>query len=149
MGLDYSPSGKYYYAWEGDESDTVMQYLSITNKFGEHNRDNMYRWETAGYLNWSNALVADIMDSEDAWKVFLLVDAADFLAQRARSRFDSWQYLAAVSDARVAYGLLVTAADTIGVSSEKLSSARRMLPPSRIEKYVCRPRALIEALANR
>ena len=149
MGLDYGPSGKYYYAWEGDESDTVMQYLSITNKFGEHNRDNMYRWETAGYLNWSNALAGDIMNSEDAWKVSLLVFFADSLAQRARSRFDSWQYLAAVSDARLAYGLLVTAADAIGVSSEKLATARRMLPPSRIEKYVCRPRALLEALALR
>ena len=100
FGLDYGASGKYYYAWEGDESDTVMQYLSITNKFGEHNRDNMYRWETAGYLNWSNALAGAIMDSEDSWKVILLVHAADALAQRARSRFDSWQYLAAVSDAR-------------------------------------------------
>jgi hypothetical protein len=149
LGLDYGASGKYYYAWEGDESDTVMQYLSITNKFGEHNRDNMYRWETAGYLNWSNALAGAIMASEDARKVFLLVHAADFLAQRARSRFDSWQYLAAVTDARVAYGLLVTAADLIGVSSETLSAARTMLPPSRIEKYVCRPRALLEALANR
>ena len=97
LGLDYGASGKYYYAWEGDESDTVMQYLSITNKFGEHNRDNMYRWETAGYLNWSNALAGAIMASEDAWKVFLLVHAADFLAQRARSRFDSWQYLTAVT----------------------------------------------------
>jgi hypothetical protein len=149
LGLDYGPSGEFLYAWEGDESDTVMQYLSITNKFGEHNRDNMYRWETAGYLNWSNALAGAIMESEDAWKVFLLVHAADTLAARARSKFDSWQYLSAVNDARLAYGLLVTAADAIGVSSSRLSAARMMLPPSQIEKYVCRPRALIEALANR
>ncbi|HEY0285337.1 MAG TPA: hypothetical protein VGC23_08110, partial [Vicinamibacterales bacterium] len=149
LALDYGASGEYYYAWEGDESDTVMQYLSITNKFGEHNRDNMYRWETAGYLNWSNALAGAIMDSEDADDVFYLVQAADFLAQRARSRFNSWQYLTAVTDARLAYGLLVTAANHIGVSSERLTAARMMLPPSRIEKYVCRPRALTEALANR
>jgi hypothetical protein len=149
LELDYGPSGPFLYAWEGDESDTVMQYLSITNRFGEHNRDNMYRWETAGYLNWSNALAGAIMDSEDAWKVSLLVHAADALAHRARSRFDSWQYLASVNDARLAYGLLATAADAVGVSSAALSAARRMLPPSRIEKYVCRPRALVEALANR
>ena len=84
LGVDYNPGGQYYYAWEGDESDTVMQYLSITNRFGEHNRDNMYRWETAGYLNWSNALAGAIMDSEDADDVALLVHAADSLAQRAR-----------------------------------------------------------------
>jgi hypothetical protein len=149
LGIDYNPDGKYYYAWEGDESDTVMQYLSITNRFGEHNRDNMYRWETAGYLNWSNALAGAIMDSEDADDVALLVRAADSLAQRARSQLGSWQYLAAVSDARLAYSLLVAAANQIGVSSETLSMARTMLPPSRIQKYVCRPRARLEALANR
>ena len=149
LGLDYGPSNEYMYAWAGDESDTVMQYLSITNRFGEHNRDNMYRWETAGYLNWSNALAGDIIKSEDSWKVFLLLRAADALAERARSRFNSWQYLAAVNDARQAYAILVTAADAIGVSSETLSTARLMLPPSRIEKYVCRPRALAEALASR
>ena len=125
-----------------------MQYLSITNRFGEHNRDNMYRWETAGYLNWSNALAGDILDSADARHVALLVHAADILAQRARSRLESWQYLAAVSDTRLAYSLLVAAANR-SACPRPLAAARRMLPPSRIVKYVCRPRALLEALANR
>ena len=80
LDLDYGPGGQYWFAWEGDESDTVMQYLSITNEFGEHNRDNMYRWETAGYLNWSNALAADILASPDAGQVTMLLKAADALA---------------------------------------------------------------------
>ena len=149
LDLDYGPGNEYWFAWEGDESDTVMQYLSITNEFGEHNRDNMYRWETAGYLNWSNALAADILASPDAHQVTLLVRAADALALRARHRFDSWDYLDGVRNARQAYALLAAAADAIGVSSARLDAARRMLPPSRIEKYVCRPRALAEELANR
>ncbi len=148
LDLDYGPGGQYWFAWEGDESDTVMQYLSITNEFGEHNRDNMYRWETAGYLNWSNALAADILASPDAHRSPCCCGPRTRL-RSAPIAFDTWDYLDAVRNARQAYALLVAAADAIGVSSARLDAARTMLPPSRIEKYVCRPRALAEELANR
>ena len=125
-----------------------MHYLSLTNGFGEHNRDNMYRWETAGYLNWANALAGDILASPDADRVWFLTIAADALAARARSRFDRWRYLDAVEDARHAYAFLSAAADLIGVSSARLSTARTPLPASQIRKYVCRPRDLVEQLAG-
>jgi hypothetical protein len=144
LNIDYGPSGGLYFAWEGDESDTVMHYLGLTNRFGEHNRDNMYRWETAGYLNWANALAGAILADPDADHVFFLMLAADALAARAKSRFNSWRYGEAVEDARNAYGILVAAAHFIGVSSESLSMARMPLPPSRIQKYICRPRDLVE-----
>ena len=60
-----APSGPFYFAWLGDESDTVMHYIAVSNGFGRHNQDNMYRWETAGYLNWANALAGDILASPD------------------------------------------------------------------------------------
>jgi hypothetical protein len=148
FNLDYGPSGQLYFAWEGDESDTVMQYLSLTNRFGEHNRDNMYRWETAGYLNWANALAGDILESPDAGQVHYLILEADALAVRAKSRFNSWRYLNAVEDARNAYLKLVEAADAIGVSSAKLAAAQTPLPPARIQKYICRPRDLVELLSD-
>jgi len=149
FGLDFGPGGSLFFAWEGDESDTVMHYLGMTNRFGEHNRDNMYRWETAGYLNWANALAGDIMASGRAHRIGLLLIAADVLAARAQSKFDDWDYLEAVADARAAYGILVEAADAIGVSSSTLAMARRALPASQIQKYVCRPRDLIERLQLR
>ena len=146
--FDYGPGGDLYFAWEGDESDTVMQYLSLTNGFGEHNRDNMYRWETAGYLNWANALAGDILASPDANHVMFLLLQADALAVRARVQFKNWRYLGAVDDARKAYAILSEAAEAIGVTSSSLSAARTALPPSRIQKYVCRPRDLMENLAG-
>ena len=33
-----------------------MHYLALSNGFGVFDRDNQYRWEMAGYLNWSNAV---------------------------------------------------------------------------------------------
>ena len=67
--LDYGPADEFYYAWSGDESNTVMHYLALSNEFGEFDRANMYRYEFAGYLNWSNALLGDILASEDTGKV--------------------------------------------------------------------------------
>jgi hypothetical protein len=148
LDLDYGPAGPLLFAWEGDESDTVMHYLKLTNSFGEHDQDNMRRWEIAGYLNWSNALVADVLGNDDADRVRPLILAADALAARAQTRFKNWRYLEAVADARGAYSLLVTAADIINVTSASLSSALMPLPASRINKYVCRPRALVEYLAS-
>ena len=124
-----------------------MHYLSLSNQFGEHNRDNMYRWETAGYLNWSNALVADILASPDAGNVAVAIGLADGLASLAKNEFKAWNYLAAAEAARGAYVALVQAADQIGVSSARLDAARRRLPEQLIRRYVCRPRQLIEHLA--
>lgn len=148
-GFDYGPQGSLYFAWAGDESDTVMHYLGLTNEFGVHNQDNMYRWEMAGYLNWSNALVADILAHPNAHKVALAVRTADLLAALAKNRFRQWDYLEAAAAARGAYLALVLAADEIGVSSARLSAARRMLPAELIERYVCRPRWLQEDMASR
>jgi len=146
--VDYGPGGFLFFAWEGDESDTVMHYLGMTNRFGEHNRDNMYRWETAGYLNWANALAGDILASDQAPSATQLLVRADARAAQAQSHFNAWNYGRAVEDARAAYDLLTEAAELIGVSSARLAQARMPLPSSRIEKYVCRPRDLMERFGD-
>lgn len=144
FGLDYGPGGDLYFAWEGDESDTVMHYLSLTNRFGDHNRDNMYRWETAGYLNWANALAGDMLASKHAPFAALALIGADALAVRAKSHFAAWDYASAVREARAAYALLSEMAELLGIESSTLAQARMALPPSQIEKYICRPRDLME-----
>ena len=58
--LDFDSSGPFEFAWSGDESHTVMHYLALSNGFGMFDKDNQYRWEMAGYLNWSNAVAGDI-----------------------------------------------------------------------------------------
>ena len=141
-GVDFGADGEFFFAWAGDESETVMHYLTLSNQFGEHNRDNMYRWEAAGYLNWANVLAGDILASPNASSVFVKLVAADALAAVAKAKLDRWDYLDAVERARSAYLTLVSAADDIGVSSARLSAALRRLPASQIRKYVCRPRQL-------
>ena len=148
-GVDFGAESEFFFAWAGDESDTVMHYLTLSNQFGEHNRDNMYRWEAAGYLNWANALAGAIIESPQSPRVFLKLVAADALAAIAKAKLERWDLLNAVERARASYLTLVSAADEIGVSSARLSAARMALPPSRIRKYICKPRQLVERLQQR
>jgi hypothetical protein len=147
--LDYGPTGLTYFAWEGDESDTVMHYMGVSNTFGRHNEDNMYRWETAGYLNWANALAGAILMSPDADRVRLAVKLADIEAALAKKRFHEWDYLQAAASARLSYATLAAAADAIGVSASSLNAARMAIPGMRPMKEGDRPRQLQERLAER
>jgi hypothetical protein len=146
IGVDYGPDGFFYFAWEGDESDTVMSYLTLTNNFGQFDRDNSYRWETAGYLNWSNALAAAILASPDASEVEDELREADREAHHAQQAFRRWQYLGAVKSARRAYTILLRAAEEIGASSSTLAIARMPLANAPPPKEGCRPRLLKELL---
>jgi hypothetical protein len=149
LGIDYGAGGDLYFAWLGDESDTVMQYIAVSNGFGRHNADNMHRWEMAGYLNWANALAGDILGSGRAWRVSGELERADRRAAAALAAFRDWNYLRAVSKAREAYSILSAAADDIGVTSATLAAARMPLPGYQPVKEGCRPRLLEERLRKR
>ena len=146
--FDYGAGGQFYFAWVGDESDTVMQYIAVSNGFGTHNADNMRRWETAGYLNWANALTGDILESGRSSRVRAALERADGAAGEARAAFRNWNYLRSATKAREAYVILARAAEGIGVTSDRLTAARMPLPGSAPLKEGCRPKLLQELLQN-
>jgi hypothetical protein len=117
LGLDYGPEDDFYFAWSGDESDTVMHYIALTNRFGEFDRDNMYRYEFAGYLNWANGLVDDILAHPRAGRVADRLAWADELAERAIRSFRQWNYLSAAANARRAYVQVARAAARLGIDT--------------------------------
>jgi hypothetical protein len=125
LGLDYGPEDDFYFAWSGDESDTVMHYLAVTNRFGEFDQDNMYRWETAGYLNWANGLLDDILAHPGANRVMDEIDRAEELAGRAVNQFKAWRYLGAAANARRAYVALARAARELGIEIPSMTTAQR------------------------
>jgi hypothetical protein len=131
LDLDFGPSGQFEFAWSGDESQTVMHYLSTSNGFGRFDKDNAYRWETAGYLNLANALAGDVLASSDAFRVKLLLLAADLVARGAKSSFKNWDYLNAAASARLAYTLVSAAAAHINAPTPTLTAAQQPLPGRR------------------
>jgi hypothetical protein len=146
FGLDYGSAGDLYFAWAGDESDTVMHYISLSNGFGRHDRDNMRRWETAGYLNRANALAGDLLASPRARRARAALRVADEHAAKARRALEGWSYLDAATHARWAYSLLAEAAQELGVASARLALARMAVPDARVPKTGCRPRLATEEL---
>lgn len=140
LGLDFGASGPFEFAWVGDESHTVMHYTALANGFGIFDRDNQYRWEMAGYLNWANAVLGDIVGHPDAWRVRGLIREADEGAEDAIRAFRRWDYLEAGAKARRAYTRVALAARQIGASTPTLDAARRALPGAASQRIICQVR---------
>ena len=138
--LDYGPGGFLQFAWSGDESHTIMSYIDVTAGFGRFDRDNMHRWETAGYLNWANAVLGDIVASHKSHKVSDLLERADEKAARAIHDFNKWDYLESAAGAREAYEQVATAARKLGIPTPTLTAALRRLPNAATVKEGCRMR---------
>jgi hypothetical protein len=116
MGLDFSPGDEFYFAWSGDESNTIMSYIDLNWDFGWFDRDNMYRYEFAGYMNWAEALYHLVQAHPDSWKVHGLISRADYQWMLAQHRFDDWDYAKAVRHAYRAYTLIAQAAERLGIA---------------------------------
>jgi len=130
LHLDFDGADAYLFAQSGDESATIMSYIDLSTGFSQFDRDNMYRWETAGYINWSNELLASILASPNASKVSGLLEDADQHAKQARDSFNGWEYLDAVTHARQAYEDIANAAAKLGIAPPARVLARAAAPMS-------------------
>lgn len=132
--IDYGPAGEFYFTWLSDESYTIMSSVPLNTRFGEFDRANMHRYEFAGYLNWSNTLLGDILASPDAQREHSLLRQADQFARAAQQHFEAWDYVAAARDARQAYESLLKAAEKLGVETSAMEKAQRVLPNPRVPR---------------
>jgi hypothetical protein len=114
-GVDYGPGGDFFFVNVGDEVNSMMSYIDVGWSFGQFDRDNMYRYEFAGYLNLSNEMLDDVLAHPDRATVRDLVAAGREHAKMAERAFRQWDYLTAVTHARMAYEAIATAADTLGL----------------------------------
>jgi hypothetical protein len=126
---DFGPDGSFLFAWLGGRSDTVMHYLGLAGGFSRFDRDNMYRWEAAGFLNAANRLAGRVVDDPDVDSVAGLLEEADRLAMRAQSAFAAWRYGRSVASALGAYDAVRRAARELGIPTPL--PARDAAPPRR------------------
>ncbi len=136
LGFDYGPGGDLFFAWVGDESDSVMSYLGISNSFGRFDQDNMYRYEFAGYLNSANDILADVLAHPDAGSVRPLLNEANMKSREAMRNFRRWNYLTAATSARQSYELVATAAEQLGVPTAAAEAMFRMAPNPNVPRQV-------------
>ena len=119
--IDFGPSGDFYFAWSGNESNTIMSYIDLNWDFSQFDRDNMNRYMTSVYLNQANTILADIYASPKASQVSSLLISADAHATMALAIYNTMDYASATSHAKAAYDEVLAAAEQINVKVEPQS----------------------------
>ena len=122
-GVDYGAEDEYYFAWLGDEVNSMMSYIDVGWQFGRFDEDNMYRNEFAGYLNLSNSLLDDVLAAPGHGSVRDLVAAGREHARAAERAFKQWNYLEAATQARLAYEAIGHAAQALGLPATMEAAA--------------------------
>ena len=114
-GVDYEPAGPYYFAWSGDEHNSMMSYIDLNWDFSQFDRDNMNRYMSAAFTRNANRIAADILADPDAGKAADELATADRLIGASKAAFARHQYLAAVFLAKAAYDQVRKGARQAGV----------------------------------
>ena len=117
-GRRLRPAGDFYFVWSGDESNTIMHYLDLSTSFGEFDRDNMYRYLAAVYVNQTNALLPAIYKKPGVAKQASLLLAADARAGAALTAYAAMDYAGAAANAKLAYDKVIAAAARLKVPIE-------------------------------
>ena len=103
-GIDYEPTGPFFLAWAGDESNSMMSYIDLNWDFSQFDRDNAARHQAAGYIVNANVIAGRILQSRDARKAARRPrDVADDAIGHAKAAMAAHDYDAAWRDARSAY----------------------------------------------
>jgi hypothetical protein len=114
-GVDYGPVGDLFFAWLGDEANSVMSYIDLNWDFGQFDRDNSARHRAAGYALVANRIAADILDDDNAAEARDELAAADRELRRAQEELAAHQYTAMLEHAETAYRHVRAAAAQAGV----------------------------------
>ncbi|MBB4691652.1 hypothetical protein [Paractinoplanes abujensis] len=118
-GVDYGPSGSTFFAWAGDESNSMMSYIDVNWDFSQFDRDNSDRFLTAAYWEAANRLAATIPNGKARGDLA----AADALLGLAKAAFAQHEYRAAYALADTAYGKVVAGARKAGVDPSSAAKA--------------------------
>jgi len=116
LAMDYGPEGSFYFAWSGDESNSMMSYIDLNWDFSQFDRDNFNRFDASGYIVNANAMAEDVLASSNASLGLAELDAADVEVGLAKASLVVHDYAAVFDHARLAYLHARRAATLAGVN---------------------------------
>ncbi|MDP1795148.1 MAG: hypothetical protein Q8K63_13515 [Acidimicrobiales bacterium] len=91
------------FVWVGDEVNSVMSYLNLTNDFSQFDKDNFGRWQAARFLRGANRIAADVLASRNARAGTADLVRADAAFTRAQAALHAHDYVNAQHHARDGY----------------------------------------------
>jgi hypothetical protein len=135
-GLDFGPADRFYFAWSGDESNSIMSYIDLNWDFSQFDLDNHWRTTAAAYLNNANEVAGEVLASPDAAAGMAALQRADEQAGLAAAAFAAHDYADAFDRAQAALGFAKSAAHRAGVEVRASRAGWFVLPPVKPEVAV-------------
>ena len=117
-GIDYEPTGPFYFAWATDEQNSIMSYIDLNWDFSQFDRDNAARHQAAGYILNANVIAGRILESRKAGRAAGYLAAADAAVGKAEKAMAAHDYPGTWQAARTAYELVLLGADKANVDVE-------------------------------
>jgi hypothetical protein len=114
-GTDYGPGGPFYFAWSGDQSNTMMSYIDLNWDFSQFDRDNYQRFATAAFIRSANQIAADVLANRNHFRAGGRLQQAAVMVALAEDHFAGHRYELAMDAARAAYRATREAAAIVGV----------------------------------
>jgi hypothetical protein len=114
-GFDYGPGGDFYFAWAGDEHNSMMSYIDVNWDFSQFDQDNHNRHRAAGYMATANTLAAQVLAKPGAFSAKLVLRVADGACAFGKLRLAHHDYEGTFKAARHCYDLAKLSAQIAGV----------------------------------
>ncbi|MFV2018405.1 hypothetical protein [Micromonospora sp. LOL_023] len=122
-GVDYGPADEFFFAWSGDQVNSMMSYIDLNWDFSQFDRDNSDRFLTAAYNDAANQLAGAVLDGDRPGRAHGKLRQADLLLGAAQRALSAHDYRRALTLAEQAYGKVVEAAEQTGVSADVVTEA--------------------------
>ena len=117
IDVDYGPSNGTYFAWAGDEWDSMMSYVDLNWDFSQFDQDNFNRAQTAAYNDQRQCHREGCVEkSPRAGDGLPALRRADDEFGIAAARFAAHDYVGAFDHARLGYNHVRTAASDADVT---------------------------------
>lgn len=146
-GVDFEPTGDFYFAWAGDESNSIMSYIDLNWDFSQFDHDNMNRFQAAAYIEAANRLAAEALAGETPRRAMDELRAADRKVGLTEAAFAGHRYRVAWARAQAAYRAAVQAATQAGVDVDSvLRKLRTATEAAREAEGVHEPGEFIDSL---
>lgn len=126
---DFGPGKDRFFAWSGDQTNSIMSYIDVNWDFSQFDRDNFDRVRTAAYLTNANAIAELVLASPDADAAAGELALADAEASSAETAFAGHDYPGAFAHGLAAYEHTLAAAALAGVTVTPGENGWVVLPP--------------------
>ena len=114
---DFGPSGDFFFAWAGDEVNSMMSYIDLNWDFSQFDRDNMDRFQAAAQVEEANRLAAQALAGDTPAQSYDELRRADQFVGDAQAALARHDYRQANLAAHAAYVAATEGAEEGGASA--------------------------------